>query len=476
MKEEMKMDNNRDFDESKMSNFNLFQPTNQLPYPAVAGQVLLTKSDFTFPARPDLMVWKNLEEVIGVEDIRLIFDPEFITAELQKLVNNVWISVGVIGNVSPQDAEKLRKTHYIKYYLQEDATTHKLKLLGELPDPDQALVVISSVDFVNYADFMAKYTQIQNELAEHEGKLQQHTATLEDMRGELDSHDNHLQYIDTAMGELTGIVTGHTTQISQINTHLENVDTHLQVLDATTEQHTQQINAQAETIASIIAQQGETTQEIESLTQRIYAVELNQNNIILPIVNKLREVANPLTILSKKSDGVGIEWRAMLGLDSIRLALDNVRNVITLYQTINGVETSVGEWDNINRGELVAINMALIPIANNLNEHSEPFDILTKTSDGLHYSWKEAGFIIKAEKTLDTETGIYTITFKLIDDELVTFDIPSAEYLQAILDRLATLENKVATIETEQVAQNARLDDIEEWQEDYKPIEALAFT
>lgn len=350
---------------------NPFRPTNQLPFPGCAGQLLVTKSDFTLPARPDLLEWKDIEEVIGVANIKLTFTNNDAVAHIWKLINNIWVEVGAIGQITEEEAIKLQSIEYIQYIVLEDVANHKIKLMGK-KTKEGSYEDISTVNFVNYSDY-ANFK----------------TTTQGDIEG-----------IETLLSELQATVETHGTEITSINETIETMEANLAVIN--------------------------------------------------PIINILRQATNPGKVLVKSSDGASIEWKVLASIQGITLELDTVTNTLKLYQNNGGVEQLVGQWDNINRNEITSITNLLQPIANSLNQAGEAGEVLTKTSDGLHYNWKALEELITGSVTTDTtDSSYWKVSIKLNNETFIDFVVPKKTLIDSILSDIIEIEDNIQYLQEE---------------------------
>ena len=148
--------------EKETCNFPYWKPTNQLPFPAVKGMLLVTNSDFDLPARPDLLIWKTIESVIGVADITLTINEDETVYTLYKKVNNEVIEVGKIGAVSEENADKLNKITYVSYDLIVNNDTHNIKFIGI--DKDGVTHELKIYDYTPYNEYTENITNINNRL------------------------------------------------------------------------------------------------------------------------------------------------------------------------------------------------------------------------------------------------------------------------------------------------------------------------
>ena len=148
--------------EKEACNFPYWKPTNQLPYPAVKGMLLVTNSDFDLPARPDLLIWKTIESVIGVADITLTINDEGTVYTLFKEVNNEVIEVGKIGAVSEENADKLNKITYVTYDLIVNEETHTIRFIGI--DKDGETHELKIYNYVAYSEYSENINTINNRL------------------------------------------------------------------------------------------------------------------------------------------------------------------------------------------------------------------------------------------------------------------------------------------------------------------------
>lgn len=148
----MSIENKKCENENIVKGFPYFRPDNQLPFPAVAGMLLVTKSDFTLPARPDLLEWKLIESVIGVSDVNMSFSEDGLSATIYKTINNEVIEVGTIGIIDRENAEKLNKITYVRYILQADSENHTLKLYGIKAD-DTSELIGEEISYISYNEY-----------------------------------------------------------------------------------------------------------------------------------------------------------------------------------------------------------------------------------------------------------------------------------------------------------------------------------
>ena len=358
------------YDEKDIMQFNPWRPQNQLPYPAVAGQILLTKSDFTMPARPDLLEWKKIEEVIGVYDVSMEVAEDGLSATFYKIVNLQKIAIGTIGIISRENAEKLDKANYSNYELVADADNHEMKFYGIDKKGDSHLVG-DVISYVSMLDINRLDNLISTETAER-------TADVE---------------------------------------RLDNLITNL-------------IN------------------DIELLQERATALENNQNNIILPIINILRTATNPELVLVKDSDGVGIRWANRIGIDGVEIQENATNNVITFYQLKNGVRQQIGQIDKFNYQDFETWKRILEGIADDLNESSESGYILAKLADGNRYDWQDLNDLFSFTKIEGNILDTIIIKINNNSDRQFTFKVINENKLNDILTRLGVCENKITAIET----------------------------
>ena len=376
------------YDEKEILQFNPWRPVNQLPYPAVAGQILLTKSDFIMPARPDLLEWKKIEEVIGVYDVSMEVAEDGLSATFYKIVNLEKIAIGTIGIISRENAEKLDKANYSNYELVADADNHEMKFYGIDKDGESHLVG----DVISYVS-MLDINRLDNLIA---------TETAE-RTAEVERLDN---LIATETAERTADIE-----------RLDNITTAL-------------IN------------------DITILKDRATDLENNQDNVILPIINILRTATNPELVLVKDSDGVGIRWANRLGIDGVEIQENATNNVITFYQLKNGVRQQIGQIDKFNYQDFETWKRILEGIADDLNESSESGYILAKLADGNRYDWQDLNDLFSFEKIEGNILDTITIKINNNSDRQFTFKVINENKLNDILTRLGVCENKITAIET----------------------------
>ena len=387
------------YNEKDIMQFNPWRPQNQLPYPGIAGQILLTKSDFTMPARPDLLEWKKVEEVIGVYDVSMEIAEDGLSATFYKIVNLEKIAIGTIGIISRENAEKLDRAKYSNYELVADTENHEMKFFGIDKDGESHLVG----DVISYVS-MLDINRLDNLIATETAERTAEVARLDNL-------------ITTEREERTADVA-----------RLDNL-----------------IVTEREERTTDVAR---LTNDIALLQNRATALENNQDNIILPIINILRTATNPELVLVKDSDGVGIRWANRLGIDGIEIQENATNNVITFYQFKNGVRQQVGQIDKFNYQDFEPWKRILEGIADDLNESSESGYILAKLADGDRYDWQDLNDLFSFEKVEGNILDTITIKINNNSDRQFTFKVINENKLNDILSRLGVCESKITAIET----------------------------
>ena len=404
--------------------FDPFRPPNQLPYPAVAGQLLVTKSDFTYPARPDLLEWKKIEEVIGVYDVFISFNEERLTATLFKIVNGKTIEVGQIGNVSPENADKLNKINFVSYSIVADTENHTIKFYG-VDRNGESSQIGDDVSYISFNEYNENKTFVNEWLLGNTQRIE---------KNEID-------------------IANHETRLTNAEEALQNHDMRIATNEQNIATNTQNIATNTEDIEEIKQKQATDEANIEELQNGFSdlladftIVKNNVNDVILPIINKLREATNPNLLLAKGEDGVSLVWVNRVAIDNVKLVINNDTRTITLYQSINGSEVVVGMWDKVSIEIVDWLVDTLTPISNNLNETSQPNFVLTKLADGKSYDWQSLKDVFSITLT-EYEDDTNYLVIKLItnnDNEEVIgeFLLPKLIFINDLLDRVIYLENK----------------------------------
>lgn len=337
--------------ESPVQEFPYFRPNNQLPFPAAAGMLLVTKSDFTLPARPDLLEWKTIESVIGVSDITLTISEDGLTATLYKTVDNQVIPIGSIGVISPENAQKLNAIDYVYYYITADTDNHILTLYGT--DKDGQTTEISQISYVSYNEFN---TEKENT-----------NTRFTNVNNEINNIKTRLDTDETNIATNTTNITNNTSDIADIKTRLNTDETN---------------------IATNTTNITNNTTQITNLITDVTAIESDISNNIKPIINRIIAATNPFLVLRKASDGVTIEWANILALSDVTAVIDTPNHIIKLYKNINGVESLVCNITDIDYATFDNVKNKVLQISNNLDEASTAGYVLTKI-DATHYDWRE---------------------------------------------------------------------------------------
>lgn len=406
---------NNDFNENELKMFNPWRPANQLPYPAIAGQILLTKSDFTLPARPDLLEWKKVEEVIGVYDVSMEIAEDGLSATFYKIVNLEKLEIGTIGIVTRSEAEKLKAIKYVKYYLDANTETHILKLYGEDKDGN----VEQIADDVSYASYL--------DIERLDAKIDTETERATTKENELnDKINTETERATTKENELDNKIVVETQRA--LNTESE--------LDV-------KIQAEADTRAQAVLR---LRQDLESLTARVVLLEDNQRDVILPIINIIRTATNPELVLVKDSDGVGIRWANRLGIDGVVIEENATTNTISFYEIKNEVKTQIGQIDKFNYEDFKTWQRVLQQIDDDLNESAESGFVLTKLQDGDRYDWQDLNDLINFEITQGKPLDTIKITINGDTERAFIFKVINEDELDEILRRLNFAEIDIQEI------------------------------
>ena len=388
-----------DFNERNIKDFNPWRPTNQLPFPAIAGQILLTKSDFTLPARPDLLEWKKVEEVIGVYDVSMEIAEDGLSATFYKIVNLEKIAIGTIGIVTRPEAEKLKAIKYVKYTLVANTEDHEMKFYGTDKDNNTELIG-DAISYVSMLDINRLDGRIDTEHTER-------VAEVSRLDGRIDTEHNQRVAEDT---RLDGRIDTEITDRQTADTRLAN--------------------------------------DITLLQNRATELENKQNNIILPIINILKTATNPELVLVKDADGVGIRWANRLGIDGVEIRENATNNVISFWQSKNGVWQQIGQIDKFSYSDYQTFKNILIQIQDDLNESSESGYVLAKLQDGDRYDWQSLSEIITFEKIDGSIFDTIKIKINDVNNSQLTFKILNENKVTNILQRLAQCETDIQNINT----------------------------
>lgn len=336
--------------ESPVQEFPYFRPNNQLPFPAVAGMLLVTKSDFTLPARPDLLEWKTIESVIGVSDITLTISEDGLTATIYKTINNQVIPVGSIGVISPENANKINAIDYVRYYIEANTDTHKMLLYGV--DVNDEPHLVSEVSYVSYNEYINNKNETDNKI------------------------DTNTNNIATNAANIATNTDNIATNTANIATNTNNIATNA----ANIATNTNNITTNTNNIAT-------NTQAIDNLIIDIASINSDITSNIKPIINKIKEATNPNLVLRKGSDGVSIEWANILALSDVTAVIDTPNHLIKLYKTINGTESLICMINDIDYTTFDNVRTKVLQMANNLDESSTVGYVLTKI-DSTNYDWR----------------------------------------------------------------------------------------
>lgn len=393
-----------------------WRPTNQLPYPATAGMLLVTKSDFTLPARPDLLEWKTTESIIGVSDVNLVFNEDKTAATIYKTINNEVIEVGTITMIPTEDdVRKLMKIDYITYYLKADAENHTLSLFGV--DKNDKINEISKVDYISYKEYVDDRTNILEHIASLDSRVTSNKTEIDNL---IKDFQNLLIDFDTFKSQVESEQNEQNEKIAQ-NTN--NIKTNEQT-----------INNNRIDFDTFKKETNEWTSDVDENYK--------------PVINILREATNPNLVLCKGSDGVSILWKNVLGIDDITADVDNEKHTITFYKLMNNVKTKIIELDKFEYSMYTSLKQKLDLIDNDLNEQAVKHYVPMKNDDGRTWDWKTLNDFIKTE-IVDSEkemildgVSFKELTFTIFDEKLTLLINDATELDNYIKNQVDDLNNK----------------------------------
>ena len=108
-----------------------------LPGHAVQGSLLLTRSDFVNPPQSsDMFIWKPMEDLVGIHDIRFKYYESDNTYHIYKTYghlnnNDEWIEdvydIGHFAGLTQEAAENLEKMKYLKYTFTFQDNVYKIE-------------------------------------------------------------------------------------------------------------------------------------------------------------------------------------------------------------------------------------------------------------------------------------------------------------------------------------------------------------
>ena len=424
-----------DFNERNIKDFNPWRPTNQLPFPGIAGQILLTKSDFTLPARPDLLEWKKVEEVIGVYDVSMEIAEDGLSATFYKIVNLEKIAIGTIGIVTRPEAEKLKAIKYVKYSLVANTEDHEMKFYGTDKDNNTELIgdVISYVSMLDINRLDGRIDTEHNQRVAEDTRLdgridderEERVAEVSRLDGRIDTEHNQRVAEDTRLdGRIDDEHAERVAEVSRLDGRIDTEITDRQTADT------------------------RLANDITLLQNRATELENKQNNIILPIINILKTATNPELVLVKDADGVGIRWANRLGIDGVEIRENATNNIISFWQSKNGVWQQIGQIDKFSYSDYQTFKDILIQIQDDLNESSESGYVLAKLQDGDRYDWQSLSEIITFEKIEGSIFDTIKIKINDVNNSQLTFKILNENKVTNILQRLAQCETDIQDIQT----------------------------
>ena len=393
-----------------------WRPTNQLPYPATAGMLLVTKSDFTLPARPDLLEWKTTESIIGVSDVNLVFNEDKTAATIYKIINNEVIEVGTITMIPTEDdVRKLMKIDYVTYYLKADAENHNLTLFGI--DKNDKINEISKVDYISYKEYVDDRTNILEHIASLDSRVTSNKTEIDNL---INDFQKHLIDFDTFKSQ---VETEQNEQNEKIAQNTNNIKTNEQT-----------INNNRIDFDTFKKETNEWTSDVDENYK--------------PVINILREATNPNLVLCKGSDGVSILWKNVLGIDDITADVDNEKHTITFYKLMNNVKTKIIELDKFEYSMYTTLKQKIDLIDNDLNEQAVKHYVPMKNDDGRTWDWKTLNDFIKTE-IVDSEkemildgVSFKELTFTIFDEKLTLLINDATELDNYIKNQVDDLNNK----------------------------------
>ena len=470
-----------------------------IPGNATQGNLLITKTDFTLPPdSQELFKWVKMEDIIGVANIKIEFDNAELptSAKLYKAKGHLdergewyyeWEQVGEWGTINRENAIKINEAKYSNYTI--IVNDHQAILYGIKADGTQEQVG----DIINYttydagvqlrSDLTAEAQRATAEESRLDTKIDTETqrATAEEARldNKIDTETQRAtaeeSRIETKLDNETARATA---EESRIETKLDNEITRATAeetrLDNKIDTETQRATAEESRIETKLdnetarataeesridtkldneitratAEETRLDNKIDTETQRatgienglrldITALQNNQQNIILPIINILRQATNPGLILAKSADGVGIEWLNKLSMEDVYATIDNITQTITFKKVVNGVTSDIITIDRVQLTTINNIIATLTPIADNLNEASTAGYVLTKTT-ATDYDWRSLSDYIEIRKNTNQQTQETTIGFYINNILQESFT-----YKNALIYQLGELDGNI---------------------------------
>lgn len=410
------MSNNSEIFNERNDAYPFWRPTNQLPYPATAGMLLVTKSDFTLPARPDLLEWKTTESIIGVSDVNLVFNEDKTAATIYKTINNEVIEVGTITMIpTDDDVRKLMKIDYVTYYLKADAENHTLSLFGV--DKNDKINEISKVDYISYKEYVDERTNILEHIAALDSRVTSNKTEIDNL---IKDFQNHLIDFDTFKSQIENEQNEQNEKITQ-NTN--NIET-----------NKQNINNNRIDFDTFKKETNDWTDDVDENYK--------------PVINILREATNPNLVLCKGTDGVSILWKNVLGIDDITADVDNEKHTIIFYKLMNNVKTKIIELDKFEYSMYTTLKQKLDLLDNDLNEQAVKHYVPLKNDDGRTWDWKTLNDFIKAEiadskkEMILDGVSFKEVTFTIFDEKLTLLINDATELDNYIKNQVDDLNNK----------------------------------
>ena len=446
--------------EKETCNFPYWKPTNQLPFPAVKGMLLVTNSDFDLPARPDLLIWKTIESVIGVADIALTINEEGTVYTLYKKVNNEVIEVGKIGAVSEENADKLNKITYVSYDLIVNDETHDIKFIGI--DKDGGIYELKIYNYVSYNEYTENIANINNRLD-----------TLDTITDTLNDRLITLATDLTALSDDFTIVKNNVNNIILpiVNILRSATNPGLVLAKASDGVNLEWVNKIAlDDVTAEVDNQNQTItfyKFLNGIKSNIITIDKITLEQINSIINKLEPIDNTLNAYStenfilSKINNTDYDWKNPLDivyselLAGDNITIEKVNNKIVISSTGGGggdvTKAYVDAQDNLIKGDLQTETTRATTRENELDNTK-----LNKTDfNDYLFNGLTAGDGISIERDTSTRNdtrkvkitatgggGDVTKAYVDAQDNLIKSD------LQAEVTRATTRENELETIIT----------------------------
>lgn len=143
------------FEHNEENNFPYFKIENPLPYPATRNSILIATSDFDLPPRPDLLAWKDINDLLGIKELVIELNnndnPTLATFKIKKYEDTDYTIIGSFGVNTEENEEKLNLIDYVNYSFNYNTTTHTLTINGI--DKDETQTQLFTLAINTYAEF-----------------------------------------------------------------------------------------------------------------------------------------------------------------------------------------------------------------------------------------------------------------------------------------------------------------------------------